>query len=47
MQDYELVSFDYNIITIINNLTPIDQELLPSTTSAGARVDNSLSQTYG
>ena len=47
MQDYELVSFDYNIITSINDLTPIDQELLLNTTSAGARVDSSLSQTYG
>ena len=46
MQDYELVSYDYNI-TSINDLTPIDQELLLSTISAGARVDSSLSQTYG
>ena len=43
---YELVSYDYNIITSINDLTPIDQELLLSTRSAGARVDSSLSQTY-
>ena len=46
MQDYELVSYDYNIITSINDLTPIDQELLRSI-SAGARVDSSLSQAYG
>ena len=45
MQDYELVSFDYNIITDINDLTPIDQDLLLST-SAGALVDSSLFQTY-
>ena len=47
MQDYELVSHDYNIITSINDLTPIDQELLRSIISAGARVDSSLSQAYG
>ena len=47
MQDYELVSYDYNIITSINDLTPIDQELLRSTIGAGARVDSSISQTYG